>query len=159
MVTLFADRIRLMALYLLFTFIWQPLKTLRFRGSYWYKESMKSRQYGKAYHSKKLPIVRYAVVFLCVALIVAGAIFFLGVYRARYFHVPSMNSVYTDWANNDYTEVYAKTAQILERRPMDGTALALHGFAAYYLLPNKPTYLSAPIILPRLSCICAVHCI
>ena len=137
MVTLFADRIRLMALYLLFTFIWQPLKTLRFRGSYWYKESMKSRQYGKAYHSKKLPIVRYAVVFLCVALIVAGAIFFLGVYRARYFHVPSMNSVYTDWANNDYTEVYAKTAQILERRPMDGTALALHGFAAYYLFAEQ----------------------
>ena len=137
MVTLFADRIRLMALYLLFAFIWEPLKPSSVREDSEHKESMKSRQYGKAHHSPKLPIVRYAVIFLCAALIVAGAIFFLGIYRARYLHVPSMSSVYADWATNDYATVYEKTAQILEKRPMDGTALALHGFAAYYLFAEQ----------------------
>lgn len=113
---------------------------------------MKSRQYGKTHHSSTIHIIRYAVIFLCLAFIVAGAVFFLGIYRVRYFQVPSMNSVYDNWANNDYAEVYAKTAQILEKRPMDGTALALHGFAAYYLFAEQTDlsvgadYLTAAVV-------------
>ena len=113
---------------------------------------MKSRQHGSTQYSSKSHIVRYVLLFLCIAFIVAGAVFFLGIYRSRYFRVPSMNTVYTDWEHNDYAEVYAKTAQILEKRPMDGTALALHGFAAYYLFAEQTDlsigadYLTAAIV-------------
>ena len=110
------------------------------------------RYYGKTQHSSKTHIVRYVVLFLCVALIVAGAFFFFTVYRARYFRVPSMRTVYTHWENKDYAGVYTKTAQILEKRPMDGTALALHGFAAYYLFAEQTDlsvgadYLTAAVV-------------
>ena len=63
-----------------------------------------------------------------------------------------MNSVYDDWENKDYAKVYEKTAQILENRPMDGTALALHGFAAYYLFAEQTDlsvgadYLTAAVV-------------
>ena len=110
------------------------------------------RRHSNIQHSSKIHIVRYIVLFLCVAFVVFGAVFFLGIYKTRYFHVPSMNLVYADWANNDYAEVYEKTAQILEKRPMDGTALALHGFAAYYLFAEQTDlsvgadYLTAAVV-------------
>ena len=110
------------------------------------------RRHSNIQHSSKIRIVRYIVLFLCVVFVVSGAVFFLGIYKTRYFHVPSMNLVYADWANNDYAEVYEKTAQILEKRPMDGTALALHGFAAYYLFAEQTDlsvgadYLTAAVV-------------
>lgn len=110
------------------------------------------RRHSKTQYSSKSYIVRYVVLFLCVAFIVVGALFFIGIYRARYFHIPSMSAVYADWENKDYAEVYAKTAQILEKRPMDGTALALHGFAAYYLFAEQTDlsvgsdYLTAAVV-------------
>ena len=110
------------------------------------------RRHSNIQHSSKIHIVRYIVLFLCVVFVVSGAVFFLGIYKTRYFHVPSMNLVYADWANNDYAEVYEKTAQILEKRPMDGTALALHGFAAYYLFAEQTDlsvgadYLTAAVV-------------
>ena len=110
------------------------------------------RRHSNIQHSSKIHIVRYIVLFLCVVCVVSGAVFFLGIYKTRYFHVPSMNLVYADWANNDYAEVYEKTAQILEKRPMDGTALALHGFAAYYLFAEQTDlsvgadYLTAAVV-------------
>lgn len=115
-------------------------------------EKRMKRYHGKTQHSSKQHIGRYAVLILCIALIVAGALFFFTVYRARYFRVPSMHSVYSYWENKDYAGVYAKTAQILEKRPMDGTALALHGFAAYYLFAEQTDlsvgadYLTAAIV-------------
>lgn len=112
---------------------------------------MKSRQHGSTQYSSKSHIVRYVLLFVhCLHYCRCGI--FLGIYRSRYFRVPSMNTVYTDWEHNDYAEVYAKTAQILEKRPMDGTALALHGFAAYYLFAEQTDlsigadYLTAAIV-------------
>ena len=113
---------------------------------------MKHRQHRKVSYSSKPHILKYAVLFLCVAFIAGGAFFFINAYRTRYFHVPSLNTVYGDWDNKDYAAVYAKTAQILERRPMDGTALALHGFAAYYLFAEQTDvsagaeYLTAAVV-------------
>lgn len=113
---------------------------------------MKSRQRYRAQYSAKLYIFRYAVLLLCTVFIVGGAVFFFGVYRQRYFQVPSLRTVYNDWDNKDYAGVYTKTAQILEKRPMDGTALALHGFAAYYLFAEQTDvstgqrYLTAAIV-------------
>lgn len=98
---------------------------------------MKHHQHNKRRYSSKPHILKYMLVGLCIILIVAGAVFFINEYRIRYFRIPSLNTVYSDWENKDYTAVYTKTAQILERRPMDGTALALHGFAAYYLFAEQ----------------------
>lgn len=98
---------------------------------------MKPRRQGRIRHSAKLYILRYAVFFVCTVVVVGGAVFFFRIYRQRYFDVPSLSTVYESWNAKDYTGVYAKTAQILERRPMDGTALALHGFAAYYLFAEQ----------------------
>ena len=113
---------------------------------------MRYRRQNKTQHSSKLHIVKYAGLFLCIAFVVAGAVFFIGMYRTRYFRVPSLNTVYIDWENKDYAAVYEKTAVILERRPMDGTALALHGFAAYYLFAEQTDlsvgadYLTAAVV-------------
>jgi len=113
---------------------------------------MKHRRKNKAQYSSKVSIIKYTILFLCIALIVAGAVFFIGVYRSRYFRVPSLNTIYTDWEHKDYASVYAKTARILEKRPMDGTALALHGFSAYYLFAEQTDvsigaeYLTAAIV-------------
>ena len=113
---------------------------------------MKHHQYNKRRYSSKLHILKYMLLGLCIILIAAGAVFFINVYRVRYFHLPSINTVYTDWENKDYAAVYAKTAQILEQRPMEGTALALHGFAAYYLFAEQTDvsagadYLTAAVV-------------
>ena len=151
MVTLFADRIRLMALYFLLfdeslIFI-QVLNRQRY-----HRKRIKHRQHSRVSYSSKPHILKYAVLFLCVVFIAAGAFFFINVYRTRYFRVPPLKTVYGDWDNKDYAAVYAKTAQILERRPMDGTALALHGFAAYYLFAEQTDvstgaeYLTAAVV-------------
>ena len=60
---------------------------------------MRYRRQNKTQHSSKLHIVKYAGLFLCIAFVVAGAVFFIGMYRARYFRVPSLNTVYIDWEN------------------------------------------------------------
>ena len=98
---------------------------------------MKYRQHSRTKHSSKPHILKYAAFFLCIVFIVAGSLFFFYAYGTRYFRVPSLNTAYDDWENKDYAAVYAKTAQILERRPMNGAALALHGFAAYYLFAEQ----------------------
>lgn len=98
---------------------------------------MKVRRRRGMQHSARPYILRYTILFLCAVVIVGGAVFFFRIYRQRYFRVPSMSAVYESWNNKDYTGVYAKTARILERRPMDGTAHALHGFAAYYLFAEQ----------------------
>ncbi|MEL3906335.1 MAG: tetratricopeptide repeat protein [Treponema sp.] len=116
---------------------------------------MAYRQKKTAQYSSKQHILKYAALFLFIGFAVGGAVFFTGFYRSRYFQVPSLNSVYTDWEHKDYAAVYMKTAQILEKRPMDGTALALHGFSAYYLFAEQTDlsagaeYLTASVVYLR----------
>ena len=50
---------------------------------------MKHHQYNKRRYSSKLHIFKYMLLGLCIILIVAGAVFFINVYRVRYFHLPS----------------------------------------------------------------------
>ncbi|ULQ59987.1 tetratricopeptide repeat protein [Brucepastera parasyntrophica] len=54
-------------------------------------------------------------------------------FRSSRASLPSISSVYADWNNQDYESVYKNTSLILNKRPLDGEALALNGFAAYYM--------------------------
>lgn len=51
--------------------------------------------------------------------------------------LPSVSSLYKDWEQNDYLSVYEKSGLILNKRPLDGSVLALHGFASYYLFTQQ----------------------
>ncbi len=55
----------------------------------------------------------------------------------RGFFLPSFSSIYSDWNSGDYLSCYEKTEKILSRHPLDGEALALHGFSAYYLFTGQ----------------------
>lgn len=51
--------------------------------------------------------------------------------------LPSVSSLYKDWEQNDYLSVYEKSGLILNKRSLDGSVLALHGFASYYLFTQQ----------------------
>lgn len=70
-----------------------------------------------------LPLIVLVTIFL-------GAYYVVTRYQlAR----PSLKNVYDDWENRQYLAVYEATSSILAKRPLNGTVLALHGFASYYL--------------------------
>lgn len=51
--------------------------------------------------------------------------------------LPSVSLLYKDWEQNNYLSVYEKSGLILNKRPLDGSVLALHGFASYYLFTQQ----------------------
>ena len=104
---------------------------------FYFKAAMKYRQKRKTAFSSKIPFLKYGMLSLCAVLIIAGSVFFIHSFRQRYFNVPSLHAVYADWDAQDYGAVYHKTERILKKRPMDGTAAAMHGFAAYYLFAEQ----------------------
>jgi len=67
------------------------------------------------------------------AVLVAGVVTGILFYRNSAKSIPSMSAIYADWGASRYIDVYDKTKLVLSRRPLDGEALALRGFAAYYL--------------------------
>lgn len=75
---------------------------------------------------------RFVVLLICVAIISLFSVSFV-LWRSRNGALPSMTGLYTDWKNASYTEVHTKTGLILAKRPLDGEALSLRGFSAYYL--------------------------
>jgi len=93
--------------------------------------------------------------FVVICIIAAVSLFlFLGalyIRKTRDF-LPSVSSLYQDWHTRNYQAVYDHSGLILNKRPLDGAVLALHGFASYYLFAEQTdpasaqTYLSASII-------------
>jgi len=82
--------------------------------------------------------------FILLVSIVAGIVALAGTFyvvRKTHDFLPSVSSIYKDWNGGEYGTVYEKTGKILAKRPLDGSALALHGFSAYYLYiaQNDPT--------------------
>jgi len=71
------------------------------------------------------------------AAVVASVVFLVVFVRRNYSGVPSVSSLERAWAAGDYQAVYDRSEIILQRRPLDGTALAWRGFAAYYLYAEK----------------------
>lgn len=77
----------------------------------------------------------FILVGIVAALVLGFAAFFL-MERSDFF-LPSLSSVYKDWNAGDYSSCHEKTSRILERRPLDGAALAMNGFSAYYLFTGQ----------------------
>ena len=61
--------------------------------------------------------------------------------RRSNFFLPSFSSVYKDWNSGDYLACHEKTRRILSKHPLDGEALALFGFSAYYLFTGQAAVL------------------
>ena len=70
---------------------------------------------------------------LLIALLLASG---LALPRSNFF-LPSFSSVYRDWNSGDYLSCREKTRRILAKHPLDGEALALNGFSAYYLFTGQ----------------------
>ena len=83
------------------------------------------------FFTKNIFILLAAVFLLAVSL---ATIFFL---YQRDFFIPSFSSVYSDWERGDYLSCHEKTMRILSKHPLDGEALALQGFSAYYLFAGQ----------------------
>jgi tetratricopeptide (TPR) repeat protein len=77
-------------------------------------------------------------IFLCSFLVIIVLIFFAGFYiRKTQSFLPSVSSLYKSWNKQDYQSVYDNSGLILDKRPLDGTVLALHGFSSYYLFAEQ----------------------
>ncbi|MGP1593779.1 MAG: tetratricopeptide repeat protein [Treponema sp.] len=87
--------------------------------------------------SSKSRLLKYLLFLFLIGGCTAGGYFFIRTYTVLYSRSPSLSSVYHDWEIGSYMNVYQKTADIIDVRPFDGTALALHGFAAYYLFAEQ----------------------
>jgi len=74
----------------------------------------------------------------CIAVIVLLVLVFgvLHIRKTSSF-LPSVSSLYTDWNAHDYESVYANAGLILNKRPLDGSVLALRGFSGYYLYAGQ----------------------
>ena len=95
----------------------------------------------------------FVLFFILIFLIISGiGVFFI---MKQNMKTPSVSSLYTSWQNQDYESVYANSELVLQKRPLDGTALALEGFSAYYLYVEQTdqslaqTYLNTAIIALR----------
>nr|WP_245608882.1 tetratricopeptide repeat protein [Treponema putidum] len=51
-----------------------------------------------------------------------------------------MKEIYADWSEKNYENVYQKTEVILKKRAYDGEALALRGFASYYIFAEQTDF-------------------
>ena len=83
------------------------------------------------FFSRNIFVLAGAVLLLAVLL---AAVLFL---HSRNFFLPSFSSVYKDWNRGDYFSCHEKTRRILSKHPLDGEALALCGFSAYYLFTGQ----------------------
>ncbi len=93
----------------------------------------------KTFSKKKNPFKGF-VLMMCFIFTVSASGYAFYKYSQYYANVPSMKSVYADWENKNYTQVYEKTSEILKRRPYDGEVLAMHGFASYYIFAEQTDY-------------------
>lgn len=75
--------------------------------------------------------VRMRVILAALALIAIAAV--LVNIQIRRSWLPRVSTLYEAWDRADYQTVFEKSGLILNKRPLDGTVLALHGFSGYYL--------------------------
>lgn len=76
-------------------------------------------------------------IIIAVILLLAFASLFLVYARKSQTFLPSTTSLYKSWNSGDYQSTYDNCSLVLAKRPLDGTVLALHGFAAYYLYSGQ----------------------
>lgn len=90
--------------------------------------------------SRKKSAVKKIFLLALIVLTVFFLPFFVYKIKRNYSGLPSMKTVYADWVGKDYESVYEKTEEILKKYPYDGEALAMHGFAAYYIFAEQTDY-------------------
>ncbi len=98
----------------------------------------KRRTYN-AFSKKKSPFKKI-ILFLLVIAAVSVLSFSVITRKIGYSGVPSMKEVYADWEDKNYGQVYEKTAAVLKKYPYDGEALAMHGFASYYIFAEQTDF-------------------
>lgn len=55
------------------------------------------------------------------------------IFKKTFSRTPRIQDVYSAWEHHDFELAYDKAGQILTARPLDGEALSMRGFSAYYL--------------------------
>lgn len=87
--------------------------------------------------------------FLLCIVVFALLIISISAFYVRKTHafLPSVASLYEEWNQKKYLSVYEKSGLILNKRPLDGSILALHGFSAYYLFAEQNNPANAQIYL------------
>lgn len=100
-------------------------------------------EFTKERHNKKFSHKKNSkkiFIFLFFCLFLFSLFYFLYIYKKNYVGVPSMKEVYANWTEKNYEGVYQKTETILKKRAYDGEALALRGFAAYYIFAEQTDF-------------------
>ncbi len=100
---------------------------------------MRTTRYRKKYllsgNRRLIPARLIAVGFFIAVCVVA---FFVVLYvKKSRAYAPSLSSIYRQWRAGDYPSVYDSSSAVLAKRPQDGAALAMHGFASYYLFAEQ----------------------
>ena len=101
-------------------------------------EFLKRRSH-KNFSNKKKGTKRFFIL-LFFLLCAVSSVYFLYIHKKNYAGIPSMKEVYADWAEKNYESVYQKTELILKKRVYDGEALAMRGFAAYYIFAEQTDF-------------------
>ncbi|MGI5065798.1 tetratricopeptide repeat protein [Treponema putidum] len=101
-------------------------------------------EFGRDRHNKNFSIKKRRTkkffIVLLVFLCLSTASFLLYDYIKNYKGLPSMKEIYADWSEKNYENVYQKTEVILKKRAYDGEALALRGFASYYIFAEQTDF-------------------
>ena len=101
-------------------------------------EFLKRRSH-KNFSNKKKGTKRFFIL-LFFLLCAASSVYFLYIHNKNYAGIPSIKEVYADWNEKNYESVYQKTELILKKRVYDGEALAMRGFAAYYIFAEQTDF-------------------
>jgi tetratricopeptide (TPR) repeat protein len=81
----------------------------------------------RSFFSSGFFILSLVVLLVCIAVISVVYV------RKSNTLLPSASALYKSWNSREYQVVYDNSGLILAKHPLDGPALALHGFSAYYL--------------------------
>ncbi len=83
--------------------------------------------------TSRRPIVKKIIISVCIFAVLA-TVLIIGInhLRTKLDSIPSLSKVYDAWDNQDFELVYSLTNDICLTRPYEGTALAYHGYAAFY---------------------------
>lgn len=83
---------------------------------------------------RRRPAIKKVIISVCI-LIALTVILLIGLRHllTRLNSVPSLSKVYDAWDAQDYLLVYDMTNEINTAKPYEGTSLAYHGYASFFL--------------------------
>lgn len=83
---------------------------------------------------RRRPAIRKIIISACI-LVVLIVVLLIGLKHVmtRLDSSPSLSKIYNAWDSQDYHLVYDLTSEVTSKKPYEGTALAYHGYASFYL--------------------------